>query len=106
MKKRNMSLVTKVAGFSLALSMALAIPVKEVNAAHSSGGGHRYNEFNIIDADYVPSREVVISYKDGRPSRYMFVFVTYNGSVLEIYDWDTAKRIAIIYDAVKNPNLR
>lgn len=112
MKKKIKSIVTKVVGFALALTLSVAVPVNEAQAAHSSGGnglgvGRRvygptraFNEFIIYDYSYCSSRDVWIDYKDGTIDYYMFVFITYDGSTLEIYDWDTGRRITVVHDAV------
>ena len=45
-------------------------------------------------------KNVFIRYKNGIWDRYMFVFITYDGSTLEIYDWDTGKKLEVVKDAL------
>ena len=42
----------------------------------------------------------MIEYKYGRPEVYNGVFISYYNNVLEIYEWTTGRRIAVISDAV------
>lgn len=105
MKKKIISIVTKVVGFALALTLSAGVPVNTAHAVHSSfhssyGPYFKYNEFTIIDCTYAPEREIIIDYKDGSVGRYMFVFITYDGSTLEIYDWDTGRRLEVVKDAL------
>lgn len=102
MKKKRMSIVTKIVGFALALTIALSIPVNEVHAAHSSGTKAKYehNYIYIWDSPYSGARTVMVDYKYFSPSVFHSVFITYINNTLEIYDWCTGKKIATIYDAV------
>ena len=102
MKKKIMTIATKMAGFALALTISLGVPATVAHAAHPSGTNHHqdHNYFYIFDSPYHHSRSLMIEYKYGRPEVYNSVFITYYNNVLEIYEWTTGRRIAVIGDAV------
>lgn len=102
-----MSIVVKVVGFALALTLSVGVPVQTAQAVHSSGSGsgtkYEYRDhfyFNYYDRLHSPSRVVTVDFKSGGFKRYENVFFTYDGYTLEIYDWDTGKKIATFVDTL------
>lgn len=103
-----MSVVVKVVGFALALTLSVGVPVQKAQAVHRSGSGsieypinyrdHYY--FSYYESLHSHSRGVFVDFKSGGFKLYEKVFFTYDGYTLEIYDWDTGRKIATYVDCL------
>lgn len=108
MKKKIMSVVVKVVGFALALTLSVGVPVQTAQAVHSSGRGsgtgisnvREHNEFIVWEYSYTGLRDVFINFKNGQGAAYKNVFLTYDGYTLEVYDWYTGKKLKTCGDCI------
>ena len=100
MKKRIKLIVTKVVALVLALIMFSSIPVKEALAAHSSGGGHAFNDFYVYDYGY-SWKDARVYYQNGTSHFFNNYYVTYNEdtSTLYLLEWYDCKELVVIENA-------